>query len=188
MKTKNTLFALSVLLLAGLACNFIQSNTQPPPAPPPTVTPFVPQQADTPTAPPAQPSATSETQPAEPTTPTPTNTPPQPTSQPPTSAPTDTPKPESEGPLDFTTPVDEVYCGGESSNGRHNVMIVVHITGGAPPFTLRHVEDVFETSERDFHMTYERGGCGLIVHELIVESADGQSVSHDYAAPDPCCQ
>ncbi len=68
--------------------------------------------------------------------------------------------------------------------------ILIHITGGAPPFTIHHDVDVFETGERDAPIVF-RHGCGAIVHTITVESADGQSVTHDYWIPEevlPWCQ
>ena len=72
-------------------------------------------------------------------------------------------------------------------------MAVVHITGGAPPFIIEHdhvATDDSPTQERDYNLVILTGGCGAIVHNLTVKSADGQQVSKDYYIgmdPQPWC-
>jgi hypothetical protein len=43
--------------------------------------------------------------------------------------------------------------------------------------------DVFTTWESNPTIVFEARGCGKIVHTIAVESADGQTVSHDYSIP-----
>jgi hypothetical protein len=93
--------------------------------------------------------------------------------------------PVSEGPLDFPRPTQlDAWEGVEDG---HRVTIVVHITGGAPPFTIYHDGVEIETTqERDYPLVFTVGGCTL-THTITVESADGQSVSHDYFIRGPWC-
>ncbi|MGD1992973.1 MAG: hypothetical protein PVI59_07250 [Anaerolineae bacterium] len=183
MKRKRILVAFLLLTLAALACN--PPGTEPTSGPPPTVTPFVPPAGETvppPTQPPEEPTSTSapeeptETIPLATTTPTATTTaePPQPT------------VPSSEGPLDFSIPssLNDYQPTGE---GDYEVTLVIHITGGAPPFTVHHDLDTFETDERDYAIVWRRSGCSAINHTITVESADGQSATHDYWIPVPWC-
>jgi len=184
MRRNRRVMALVLVALAVLACN--APGGQPTQAPPPTVTPFVPQGAETPASPPpTEPSPTPEV--PSPTLPPPTPTPEvSPTSPPPTP----TPPPVSAGPLDFPEPttIDGYQA---LPDGGNEVTIIIHITGGAPPFTIHHDVDVFETWERDYPLVFRHDGCTAIVHTITVESADGQTVSHDYWIPVealPWCQ
>jgi len=92
--------------------------------------------------------------------------------------------PVSAGPLDF--PVPTKLDGWKPAEGGHEATIVVHISGGAPPFTIHHDIDVFVTEERDYPIKFIVAGC-TIVHNITVESADGQKVSHDYYIRSPDC-
>ena len=79
------------------------------------------------------------------------------------------------------------------SNDQYRVVTIVHITGGAPPFTIEHDRVVTEdspTQERDYNLVILTSGCGAIVHNITVKSADGQEASHDYYIgmdPQPWC-
>ena len=64
--------------------------------------------------------------------------------------------------------------------------VVVHISGGAPPFVIHHDTDVFVTDKRDYPIEFHVGGCAII-HSITVESADWQSVTHDYYIRAPGC-
>ena len=63
----------------------------------------------------------------------------------------------------------------------------VRITGGVPPYTVSHDMDDFSTWERELGIVFRARGCTGIVHTIAVESADGQSVSHDYYIRPPWC-
>jgi hypothetical protein len=93
--------------------------------------------------------------------------------------------PDSTGPLDFPKPM--WLDAWEPAEGGHNATIVIHISGGAPPFTVRHDTDTFVTEEREFPLVFHSGGC-VIVHSITVESADGQKVTHDYFIRAPWCE
>ena len=73
------------------------------------------------------------------------------------------------------------------SDGRQEATIILRITGGAPPYTIHHDLDVFTTWETNPAIVFKARGCIRIVHTITVESADGQSVSHDYAIAPPWC-
>jgi serine/threonine protein kinase len=92
--------------------------------------------------------------------------------------------PVSAGPLDFPTPTQ--LDGWETIEGGHRATIIVHISGGAPPFMIYHDTDVFVTDQRDYPIKFRVGGCAII-HSITVESADGQSVTHDYYIRAPSC-
>jgi serine/threonine protein kinase len=92
--------------------------------------------------------------------------------------------PPSAGPLDFPKP--EKLDGWEPVEGGHLATIIVHISGGAPPFTVHHDVDVFVTMERDCPIVFRVGGCSII-HSITVESADGQSVTRAYYIRAPGC-
>ena len=89
------------------------------------------------------------------------------------------------GPLDFETPtkVDRHV----SIDGGYLATISIEITGGVGPFTVQHDMDVGIVATRIVSIEFQSSGCGLIVHGIRVESADGQSVSHDYALEPPWC-
>jgi len=174
MAFKRIALAVSFLVVAALACNAPGGGG----AAPPTATPSVPEEAETPSPPPPAespiPTVILETPTAEPS---PTDTPP------PTA--TNTPA-VSAGPLDFPVPT---YLDNwrELPDGQIEVTIVVHIEGGAPPFTVFHDVEAFETSERDYPLVFTAVGCSALVHTITVASADGQSVSHGYYIPAPWC-
>ena len=71
-------------------------------------------------------------------------------------------------------------------DGGRRCLIVVRISGGAPPFTISH--DVFQdtTNEREYLLYFVESGC-TIVHTIKVDSADGQTLSHQYWIPAPWC-
>ncbi|HIQ02104.1 MAG TPA: hypothetical protein EYH30_08240 [Anaerolineales bacterium] len=72
-------------------------------------------------------------------------------------------------------------------DGEYEVTIAIYIEGGAPPFTVHHDLDVFQTSEREYGVVFVARGCSALIHTITVESADGQSVSHEYYIPAPWC-
>lgn len=174
--------ALITLVASGLACNAptpTETATQsPPPASPGQETPSPPPTHVPPEATPTElPEATNVTtvtvSPAATTQPTATIT----------SAPTETPTPQpSAGPLDFDPPA-WIHSWEPLSNDQYKVVVIVNIRGGAPPFTIEHDHVATEnspTSRRDYNLTILTGGCGAIVHNITVASADGQKVSKDY--------
>jgi len=139
-------------------------------------------------------------------TPTPTRTPtrtPAPTSTPtrtpaptPTATATRTPlpaatappasptPPASAGPLDFDVPYQlESWRG---AGGGYEATIYIYINGGTPPFTVRHAADVIRTENRACTLVFTWSGC-TIINGITVESADGQSVTHDYFIRAPWC-
>jgi len=73
-------------------------------------------------------------------------------------------------------------------DGKYECKIILRITGGAPPYTVHHDLDVFTTWETNPEIVFTAHGCGPLLHTIIVESADGQSVKHDYWIPAPWCQ
>ena len=73
-------------------------------------------------------------------------------------------------------------------DGGYEATIILRITGGAPPYTIRHDQDVFITEELSPAIVFTASGCGALVHTIVVASADGQSVAHDYAIPPPWCE
>ena len=93
--------------------------------------------------------------------------------------------PVSAGPLDFPAPTQ--VDGWETTETGHRATIIVHISGGAPPFTVHHDTDVFVTMDRDYSIVFDVGGCAII-HSITVESADGQRVTHDYYIRAPGCE
>lgn len=185
MEHKRILVAFLLLTLATLACN---APGPEPTSDQPTVTPFVPPAEGTSPSPtePAEESPTATSAPEEPTETIPPATPtttPTVTLEPPTAQPT---SPPSEGPLDFSVPssLDDYQPTGE---GDYRVTLVIHISGGAPPFTVHHDVETFETNERDYPIVFRHGGCSAIVHTITVESADGLSATHDYYISVPWC-
>ena len=86
--------------------------------------------------------------------------------------------------MDFPKP--ERLDSWEKAEGGHKGTIIVHISGGVPPFTIRHDVETFTTSERDYELTVAESGC-QIIHTITVESADGQSVSKQYYIHSPWC-
>jgi len=108
---------------------------------------------------------------------------------PPAAGPTPTPVPATEAPpsgepLDFPKP--ERLDSWETVEGGHEGTIIVHIIGGVPPFTVRHDVASYTTSERDYTLELVERGCDII-HNITVESADGQKVSKDYYIRAPWC-
>lgn len=180
---RKTALAFGLLLIAALACNTPQTTQPPPPPPPPTVTPFVPATEEQPTATPTiEPTVQPTTEPGQtaqpPATTAATTTPTTRPATTPTTPPTTVPP--SAGPLDFQVPgwIDGYDALPE---GRYRVYVTIHISGGAPPFTVRQEGQVVaESWQRDIQFSFERGGCAAIVYTIIVDSADGQSISHDY--------
>ncbi|RLC88247.1 MAG: hypothetical protein DRI79_07835 [Chloroflexi bacterium] len=196
MSKKNPSLCLAILGLVAsiLACNFPGQGIPTPPASPPIETPHVtatspPQE----TAPPPPTETLQETAPSPtetlPSTPTqwfpPTNTP---TSEitPPAVTPTST-TPASAGPLNFSVPTALDHWQ-PLPNGEYECKIILHITGGAPPYTVHHDVDVFTTWETDPEIVFKAHGCGAIVHTIQVKSADGQTVSQGYWIPVPWCE
>jgi hypothetical protein len=183
MKDKRVSLALSILVLAALACG-LPGTRQATQAPPPTVTPYVPPAEKT-TAPPEEPTEEPTLPPPPPESPTPEAGA---TSPPPPPAPTATPVVESAGPLDFPEPGWGDLTYQPLPDGHFEARLSIHISGGAPPFTVRHDIDVFQTSQRDYDIVFRAIGCSALVHTITVESADGQIASHDYFIPAPWCQ
>lgn len=170
MNHKRIGLALALIVLAILACNLPQSTVSPP-----TVTPYVPSEGETPLPPPPVP--TQETVALTLSPPSPTSSP-TPTLEP-TPRPTLPPTQPSAGPLSFNQPTAlDGYR--QLPEGDYEVTLILHITGGAPPFTIRHDVEVFQTSQRDYPLVFRHGGCSAIVHTITIASADGQTAAHDY--------
>jgi hypothetical protein len=155
MKNKHhvlVFLAVVTLILSILACNAPQTPT--PNRPPDTVTPYSP--------------ATAQSQDA-------------PTTEPSERAPTLTPTPPvSEGPLDFEEP-RWVHAWRPREGGGVWVTVKVQIIGGAPPFTISFDGSFHGTStERLYLLEFSASGCGQIVHNITVESADGDSKTRDF--------
>jgi hypothetical protein len=177
-----TLIALAVvaLIVSILACN-PPATTEPKSAN--TVTPYVPATAkpqEAPSEPPPTDTPSESAPTSTPTGPTDTPTP----SLPPatsTSAPTAIPtKPVSEGPLDFEEP-RWVHDWRPKEGGGVIVVLKIKIIGGAPPFTVKHEGNVVGTTwDREFTFEFPWAGCKAIARNITVQSADGQSKSHDY--------
>lgn len=180
MKRRRIAIAVLFLIVATLACNIPERQTE---EPPPTVTPFVPQEVD----------PTDEPPPSEPTESVdPTEGPPPPTNTSEPAATTEPPPPTatteavSAGPLEFPMPTSAESV--ESlGNGKYMVTFMVRISGGAPPFTIIH-QDVgtYVSSGREYPLSKE-WGCGAMTGNVRVESADGQTYSQDYYIPDNWC-
>ena len=103
-----------------------------------------------------------------------------------TATPTPT-TPVSTGPLDFPVPTMLDHWQQPLPDGKYECKIVLHITGGAPPYTVHHDVAVFTTWETNPEIVFTAHGCGAIVHTIKVESADGQVVSHGYWILAPWC-
>jgi len=176
--------ALAGMIICILACNA--------PTPTPylflTITPAI-QPSQESATPSLTPTATETTTPVEPSataTPTPTETP-TPT---PTITPTPT-RPVSTGPLNFPVPTAldhwRPYPGG--APGEMEATIILHITGGAPPYTIYHDQQLVTTTWDDTpEIIFKARGCDAMVHTIAVTSADGQSVAHKYWIPPPWCE
>ncbi|MDY6877680.1 MAG: hypothetical protein SWK90_15975 [Chloroflexota bacterium] len=179
--------ALIGLVASILACNAPEQVTPVPQAPSPTMTPYVPVTLSPQETMPSLPTES----PTETLLPTPTQWFP----------PTYTPTPEvtqlaatptltttaSTGPLNFSEPktLDHWHS---LSDGEYECKIILHVTGGAYPYTIHHDLDVFTVWEGKPEVVFTARGCSALVHTIIVESADGQSVKHDYWIPAPWCQ
>lgn len=102
-----------------------------------------------------------------------------------TPRPTDTPIP-SAGPLYFPEPTR--LDAWRAADSGYECTIIVHISGGAPPFRIYHDAYLVTpgTNERDYPLVFQAHGCS-IVHTITVESADGQRYSDDYYIPSPWC-
>jgi outer membrane biosynthesis protein TonB len=208
--------ALIALVVAVLACNVPQRATTETEAPEPTATPRAsatspPEETATSTEPP-EPSDTpppptdTDTPPPPTSTPTPTATPTEtPTSTPtptetPAETPTYTPTPtetlapsptptetaEAAGPLDFQTP-SSLDSWRALDGEAYEATIYVHISGGAPPYTVYHDVASFTTDQTSPAIIFTAQGCNALVHTIKVESDDGQSVSHSYYIDPPWC-
>jgi hypothetical protein len=83
--------------------------------------------------------------------------------------------------LNFEPPV-WVHAWEEQPDGQIKVVLMIHIEGGAPPFTIEHEHRVVsETSERDAPIEVMRGaGCSPMVYNITVRSSDGQTATEDY--------
>jgi hypothetical protein len=119
------------------------------------------------------------------------------TPQPPTETPTpagETPSPPprpsatptSSGVLSFPEP-GQLDHWEKVTDDDYQCTIVVRIAGGSPPYTVYHDIESFTTSETNPAIVFLARGCSAIVHTITVESADGQTVAHDYAIPPPWC-
>jgi hypothetical protein len=85
----------------------------------------------------------------------------------------------SGGPLDFPVPT-QLDAWEKSGGGMYKCTIIVRIQGGAPPFTVYQDQTLAGTTDqRDYPLVFESTGP-TILHTIIVESADGQSISHKY--------
>lgn len=184
----SVIVAFAALVASILACNAPAFTPQ---APSPTAaleTPSAVPLQETPLSSPTQ--ATPE---ETPTTAPPTATPPAtetplPTepSTPSTARPTPAP-PVSTGPLDFPEPA-RLDNWRPLPDGRYEATIILHITGGAPPYTIHHDIDVFTTDQTDPPIVFEAIGCSALIHTIKVESADGQAAQHDYWIRPPWCE
>jgi hypothetical protein len=71
-------------------------------------------------------------------------------------------------------------------NGEMEATIILHITGGALPYTIYHDAGLVTiTWENEPEIVFQARGSSALVHTITVESADGQSVQHDYWIPVP---
>ena len=66
--------------------------------------------------------------------------------------------------------------------------IILHISGGAPPYTVHHDQDLVTTTwKTDPAIVFQARACNALVHTIIVESADGQTARNKYWIPVPWC-
>ena len=175
-----TFMAFIGLLASILACN----------APTPTPQPLLPSTTPDAVPPPdtVLPSPTRISPEPTPTTAPPTAATtgsPVPTESPPTP-PAGRPTPVSTGPLDFAKPAS-LDNWQPTADGGYEATIILRITGGAPPYVIHHDLDTFIAEETSPEILFEARGCSALVHTIIVESADGQRVTHDYWIPAPWC-
>ncbi len=175
---------LTILALIGLVASILACNAPPPPTadlPPVETTDALFSSPLQETAPPT------ETPP--PATPTPTIPPPTDTPTP-TLTPTERPTPTaavSTGPLDFPVPA-ALDSWRTLDNGEQEATILLHISGGAPPYTIYHDQNLVTTTwDTTPGIVFRAGGCSALVHSITVNSADGQSVKHDYWIRVPWC-
>jgi hypothetical protein len=181
------ILAIIGLVVSTLACN---APTPAPQAPSPIMTPETPSAApaqETPLPPPTQAPTTTPTSvpPASAETATPETPPPTETGTPTAERPTPSP-PVSAGPLDFPVPA-ALDSWRSLPDGVQEATIILHITGGAPPYTIHHDLDVFTTDQADPAIVFTARGCDALVHTIVVESADGQSVKQVYWIRAPWC-
>jgi hypothetical protein len=189
MKKNAPLFLAFIGLAAGiLACNAPTTTTEAPRSDvtPATESPASPDETAVPSATQISPAATPTTTAPPATVPTPTETP-VPTPYPTPSAGRPTPAPPvSTGPLDFPEPT-RLDSYRPLTDGGFEATLTLRITGGAPPYIVHHDMDTFTTEEPNPAIVFEAQGCSALVHTIIVESADGQRVQHDYWIPPPWC-
>jgi hypothetical protein len=188
-KIKAPLLLACIGLVAGaLACN---APTTTPEAPRSGVTqatesPASPDETAAPSATQISPAATPTSTLPPATVPTPTETPvPSPYPTPSAGRPTPAP-PASTGPLDFSEPT-RLDSYRPLTDGGFEATIILRITGGAVPYIVHHDLDTFTTEAPNPAIVFEAQGCSALVHTIIVESADGQRVEHDYWIPPPWC-
>ena len=177
------LLALVGLVAGGLACNAPTPAPEASPTEPPQGTPVL-VRTETPAGETSTPTPTATEEPPAPSSSLPTVTPLTPTT---TITPTETTTPISTGPLDFPAPT-ELDSWQPLAGGKFECQIILQITGGAPPYTVHHDLDVFETWQNRPPIVFTAHGCGAIVHTIMVESGDGQTVTHDYWISAPWCQ
>lgn len=184
VRERTIYLALSGLVVGILACNV------------PTATPQIPSPSPVPVTP-------SPLPPQDTLPPVPTHTPSPPAPTPTRQAATEMPiptvtklptpggpaptRPVSTGPLDFTQPIG-LDNWRPLSDGEMEATIILHILGGAPPFTVQHDLEAFTTLDRRPAIVFTARDCGALVHTIRVESADGQSVEHDYWIRAPWCE
>lgn len=120
----------------------------------------------------------------------PTESPEPPTETPAAPAATPIPQPSatptSSGPLSFPEP-GQLDHWEQVTEDDFQGTIVVRIAGGSPPYTVYHDLEAFTTSETNPEIVFLARGCSAIVHTITVESADGQTVAHDYSLGPPWC-
>jgi hypothetical protein len=177
------LLALVGLVASGLACNAPTSAPEDSPTETQQETP-VSQETQTPPKVVVTPTPTATQEPPPSPSPLPTVTPFTSTT---TITPTETTTPVSAGPLDFPAPT-RLDNWQPLSDDRYECQIILQITGGAPPYIVHHDLEVFETWDNRPAIVFTAHGCGAIVHTIKIESADGQTVTHDYWISAPWCE
>jgi hypothetical protein len=66
--------------------------------------------------------------------------------------------------------------------------IILHISGGAPPYTVYHDQGLVTTTwKTDPAIIFQARACNALVHTITVESADGQTARNKYWIPVPWC-
>jgi hypothetical protein len=97
--------------------------------------------------------------------------------------------PPSEGLLGFPVPTRLDSYGEPNADGDRECLIVLEISGGAPPFTIYHDLSLEgATGERVFDLRFRARGCSGISHTITVESGDGQSATQKYHIKPPWCE